>query len=303
MTDAERLAQFVADHPRLAVITGAGCSTESGIGDYRDSAGRWKHSQPVQYADFLASESARRRYWARSLLGWPQFARAAPNSAHRALARLESEGYLTGLITQNVDGLHQRAGHQQVLDLHGRLDQVSCQSCGAQRSRSDLQGELEALNGHLLPQLRDQAAAEQARVEQAGNAEDKKNEPAPDGDARLVVVGADFRVPSCSACAGILKPGVVFYGQSVPKPWVEQAYSWVSEADGLLVVGSSLMVFSSFRFCRAAAAAEKPIAILNRGVTRADSLATLKLDAACGATLNGLLAFAGLASRRESEGL
>ena len=278
-TDRDALSDFLRRYPRLAVVTGAGCSTDSGIGDYRDSEGRWKHSQPVQYADFMASLSVRRRYWARSLLGWPQFAAAKPNDAHRALVALEQTGHCLGLITQNVDGLHQDAGHQQVLDLHGRLDRVSCQACGVEIKRARLQEQLMALNGALIAELKEQLERE-ATGESA----------APDGDANLSVINNEFVVPECSSCRGILKPKVVFYGQSVPKPWVEQAYGWVDQADALLVVGSSLMVFSSFRFARAAAASDTPIAILNRGVTRADDLATLKVDAACGETLRALVA-------------
>ena len=278
-TDIDALSDFLRRYPRLAVVTGAGCSTDSGIGDYRDSEGRWKHSQPVQYADFMASLSVRRRYWARSLLGWPQFAAAKPNDAHRALVALEQTGHCLGLITQNVDGLHQDAGHQQVLDLHGRLDRVSCQACGVEIKRALLQEQLMALNGALIAELKEQLERE-ATGESA----------APDGDANLSVINNEFVVPECSSCRGILKPKVVFYGQSVPKPWVEQAYGWVDQADALLVVGSSLLVFSSFRFARAAAASDTPIAILNRGVTRADDLATLKVDAACGETLRALVA-------------
>jgi len=282
MSEVAALREFLDRYPRVAVVTGAGCSTESGIGDYRDSRGRWKHSKPVQYADFMASLAVRRRYWSRSLLGWPQFAAAEPNDAHRALVRLERSGCCLGLITQNVDGLHQDAGHQQVLDLHGRLDRVSCQDCGYEIDRALLQEQLIELNGALVPDLKAQAEREALHTDDAGNA--------PDGDANLSVINNEFEVPECLSCRGILKPNVVFYGQSVPKPWVEQAYKWVEEADALLVVGSSLMVFSSFRFCRAAAASDTPIAILNRGVTRADDLATLKLDAACGTTLSALVA-------------
>ena len=285
MPDVAALVDFVERYPRVAVVTGAGCSTESGIGDYRDSQGRWKHTQPVQFADFMAHESVRRRYWARSLLGWPQFAQARPNDAHRALVALEAMGHCLGLITQNVDGLHQQAGHQQVLDLHGRLDQVSCQSCGWRIGRASLQDELLSLNGALVDELKHQLQLEQDKVEGQSQPSD-----APDGDANLSVINKSFVVPDCGACSGILKPDVVFYGQSVPKPWVEQAYNWVAQADALLVVGSSLMVFSSFRFARAAAASDTPIAILNRGVTRADDLATLKADAVCGTTLRALVA-------------
>ena len=283
----QALADYVARYPKLVVVTGAGCSTGSGIGDYRDSEGRWKHAQPIQYADFMASQKVRQRYWARSLLGWPQFARAEPNSGHRALVALERADHLVGLITQNVDGLHQFAGHQRVLDLHGRLDWVSCQECHSRVTRASIQDRLMALNGSMLPVLHEQQRLEQSSL--AGRAA-----PAPDGDAQLTVINAGFKVPECLACGGVLKPDVVFYGQSVPKPWVEQAYEWVAQADGLLVVGSSLMVFSSFRFCRAAAASDTPIAVLNRGVTRADDLAILKVNGECGQTLCQVLKILGI---------
>lgn len=282
MSEAVQLAEFIARHGKLVVVTGAGCSTDSGIGDYRDAAGRWKHTTPIQYAEFIASAAARRRYWARSLLGWPQFSQAKPNLAHRSLVRLERARRLGGLITQNVDRLHQRAGHQQVLDLHGRLDQVSCLDCKQQLPRARLQQELSARNATLLPGLR---AAAEAESRQAAAQFGQGAEPAPDGDARVTQISTDFSVPDCRSCGGLLKPDVVFYGQSVPKPVVEQAYGWVAAADALLVVGSSLMVFSSYRFARAAAAANTPIVILNQGVTRADELASLKLTAGAGTTL------------------
>lgn len=277
MSAVASLANFCRSHPRLVVVTGAGCSTDSGIGDYRDEEGKWKHSAPVQYADFMAEgvagEAARRRYWARSMLGWPQFQRAAPNATHRALAALEARGCLTGLITQNVDRLHQRAGHRRVLDLHGRLDRASCQTCAKRVTRSELQLWLTHANSSLLDGLR-------AQLDNALRA--------PDGDASVTRIAESFQVPDCAGCGGILKPDVVFYGESVPKSWVEQAYGWVEEADALLVVGSSLMVFSSFRFCRAAAQSGRPIVIVNRGVTRADDLAALKLDVPCAEALVGL---------------
>lgn len=281
----QRLAAFCQAHPRLAVVTGAGCSTDSGIGDYRDALGNWKHSPPVQYADFMAAgdagAAARRRYWARSMLGWPQFERAGPNATHVELARLEALNRLTGLITQNVDRLHQRAGHRAVLDLHGRLDRASCQRCAKTVPREELQVWLTSANQALLPDLKAQLALEKGGA-------DVVEQRAPDGDAPVTRIAESFQIPDCADCGGILKPDVVFYGQSVPKPWVEQAYGWVEDADGLLVVGSSLMVFSSFRFCRAAVKAGIPIAIVNRGVTRADDLATLKLNVACAEALVGL---------------
>jgi len=178
-----------------------------------------------------------------------------------------------GLITQNVDRLHQRAGSDRVLDLHGRLDRVSCTGCGHGHSRDSIQTTLLSTNAQLVPSLRRQA--------EGGG-------PAPDGDALVSRISKSFRVPECVRCGGVLKPDVVFYGESVPRSVVEQSYRWVTDADGLLFVGSSLMVFSSFRFARAAAESDTPIAILNQGVTRADELATLKLDAACGPVLAGL---------------
>lgn len=265
---AQQLADFLAEHDKTLVITGAGCSTDSGIGDYRDEAGQWKHSEPVQYADFMRHAAVRRRYWARSLIGWPQFAAAAPNPAHIALVACQRMGYVGEIITQNVDRLHQRAGHVDVLDLHGRLDEVRCQSCTYQVPRVELQGWLVEHNPSYV------------------NVSDEDPlGPAPDGDARVEAPDADFQVPACPLCQGILKPAVVFYGESVPRAWVTRAQGWLAEADALLVVGSSLMVFSSFRFCRAAAAADKPIAILNNGVTRADSLARLKLEEGCAGLL------------------
>ena len=271
---AEQLGQFLDAHPGTLVITGAGCSTDSGIGDYRDAKGQWKHSQPVQYADFMGKAQVRRRYWARSLVGWPQFAAAVPNPAHRALAELEQLEYVGHLITQNVDRLHQRAGQHQVLDLHGRLDQVHCQACDYQVLRRELQDWLIAHNPAYSPAAVDAHAVG----------------PAPDGDARIEAPGDDFNVPACPLCGGILKPNVVFYGESVPKEWVELAQGWLTESPAVLVVGSSLMVFSSFRFCRAAAAAGKPIAILNQGVTRADPLAGLKVGASCAGVLTATVA-------------
>jgi len=267
---SDQLQRFLVRNERTLVITGAGCSTDSGIGDYRDESGAWKHSEPVQYADFMRHAATRRRYWARSLVGWPQFAAATPNAAHEALASLERLGHVRHVITQNVDRLHQQAGQQRVLDLHGRLDQVKCQSCPYQVARAELQQWLVNSNPSYV------------QTERLG--------PAPDGDARVEAPGDDFNVPACPMCRGILKPAVVFYGESVPKVWVEQAYRWLAESRALLIVGSSLMVFSSFRFCRAAAAAGQPIAIVNRGVTRGDPLAQLKLEQSCGVVLSETLA-------------
>ena len=264
------LREFARRNRRLVALTGAGCSTESGIPDYRDERGEWKRSPPIQLREFLADGRARQRYWARSLVGWPVVAAAQPNAAHRALARLESQGLVAQVITQNVDGLHQRAGSRAVIDLHGRLDEVVCLECGAVLTRAALQTELENLN----PQLATQPATL-----------------APDGDADLHDVDyGRFRVPECGDCGGMLKPRVVFFGESVPRPRVDEAVERLQQADALLVVGSSLMVWSGFRFARLARELGLPIAIVNLGRTRADDLASLHVRAPCGEALAGLAA-------------
>jgi len=264
------LREFARRNRRLVALTGAGCSTESGIPDYRDERGEWKRSPPIQLREFLADGRARQRYWARSLRGWPVVAAAQPNAGHRALARLESQGFVAQVITQNVDGLHQRAGSRAVIDLHGRLDEVVCLECDAVRTRAALQTELEDLN----PQLATQTATL-----------------APDGDADLHDVDyGRFRVPECGDCGGVLKPRVVFFGESVPRPRVDEAVERLKQADALLVVGSSLMVWSGFRFARLARELGLPIAIVNLGRTRADDLASLHVRAPCGEALAGLAA-------------
>jgi NAD-dependent SIR2 family protein deacetylase len=266
--DTDRLHEFVRSSRRLFVLTGAGCSTESGIPDYRDEAGAWKRRPPVQLRDFLADDRARRRYWARSLAGWPLIAQARPNAAHGALARLERGGYVADLVTQNVDGLHQRAGSRAVIDLHGRLDEVECVVCGEARTRADLQDELAALNPAFVARPADAA---------------------PDGDADLGETDcSSFRVPLCRACGGLLKPCVVFFGEAVPRARVEHALACVKTADALLVAGSSLMVWSGYRFARLARERGIPLAIVNLGRTRADELATLRVQARCGQALAGI---------------
>ena len=256
--DFERLQRFILTRNNMLVITGAGISTASGIGDYRNQAGQWKRPKPVTHQDFMGHLSWRQRYWARSQLGYPSFLQAAPNRAHRALARLECQGQLCGLVTQNVDRLHQQAGHQEVVDLHGRLDQVICMDCGVIVPRRDVQAWLEERNPHL---------------------QNRSFEPAPDGDADMEMDFSSVEVPHCSACGGILKPHVVFYGDSVERSIVNVINSKVEGADGVLVVGSSLMVFSSYRFIRHAHASGVPVAALNQGVTRADDMFTLKVEA------------------------
>jgi len=263
------LRQFIERHQRLFVLTGAGCSTDSGIPDYRDADGGWKRAQPVTYQAFMGEAATRRRYWARSLVGWRHFGRAGPNATHHALAALEQRGRLELLLTQNVDGLHQAAGSQAVIDLHGRLDQVRCMGCEARTPRADFQHRLEALN----PAWTSREALQ-----------------APDGDADLEDADfADFQVPACPTCGGVLKPDVVFFGESVPRPRVEQAQQALQRADAVLVVGSSLMVYSGFRFVQAAARTGLPVAALNFGRTRADDLLTLKVEHGCAPALSFLL--------------
>jgi NAD-dependent SIR2 family protein deacetylase len=269
--DLDALLDFVRAHPRLLVLTGAGCSVASGIPEYRDHDGSWKARPPVGYADFVSSPAVRRRYWARSLFGWERVAAAAPNAVHRALARLEHGGRVRAVVTQNVDALHQRAGSRRVVDLHGRLDEVECLECGGRIRRDDLQQVLLAWNASF----------------RAAAAEDPKAAPArPDGDAHLEGDFPGFQVPDCPACGGVLKPAVVFFGENVPRERVEAAMDGLARADALLVVGSSLMVFSGYRFCLAARDAGKPVAAVNLGKTRADDLLALKVEADCGAVLS-----------------
>ncbi len=266
---AERLAAWLSRHRNVAVITGAGVSTGSGIPDYRDGDGNWKRSPPVQFQDFVRSERTRRRYWARSLIGWPMFAAARPGTAHVALARLEHAGVIDRVITQNVDGLHQRAGSRKVIDLHGRLDVVRCFACGCGEGRDVFQSRLLNANPDW--------GARNARV-------------APDGDADLDAAdyGA-FEVPACEACGGVLKPGVVFYGEPVPRERSEAAMTAVLMAAGVLAVGSSLMTWSSFRLVRAAAERGIPVVAVNRGRTRADPLYAFKCEGECGAVLSAAI--------------
>jgi NAD-dependent SIR2 family protein deacetylase len=266
---SDALKEFVERHPRLFILTGAGCSTESGIPDYRDAEGGWKRAQPVQFRAFMDEPLTRKRYWARSLVGWRRFCRASPNDAHRALARLQQAGRVERLVTQNVDRLHQAAGSSAVIDLHGRLDTVVCMDCGGRLPREELQQELLSRN----PAVAELDARE-----------------APDGDADLDGLDfSTFEVPPCAHCGGILKPDVVFFGESVPSERVVAAMQGVERADALLVVGSSLMVFSGYRFVRAAAEAGKPIATVNLGRTRADELVTLKVVRPCAEALGFLL--------------
>jgi NAD-dependent SIR2 family protein deacetylase len=268
--DIQALGTFIASSESLAVLSGAGISTASGIPDYRDRNGDWKHSQPIQYGDFMRSAAARRRYWSRSYVGWQRFRSAQPNAAHQALARLEKDGKIDTIITQNVDGLHAEAGSRAVIDLHGDLSKIRCTDCGMVTERDGFQMQLAAAN----PEWSAEALVYRA-----------------DGDAELAEDDAgNFSVPGCKACGGIVKPDVVMFGEAVPKDRVASAMDAVDRASALLVIGTSLMVFSGFRFARRASEAGKSIAIVNRGRTRADELASLKVDEDCSTVLTEAIA-------------
>lgn len=261
----ERLADLLSAR-RTLVLSGAGISTESGIPDYRgpDSPPR----QPMRYQEFAHSAAAQRRYWARSFRGWRTVERARPNEGHRSLARLERSGVVGGVLTQNVDGLHQKAGSRNVLELHGNLGVVRCLACHALEPRRALQARMSALNPGL-----DGFAADLA----------------PDGDAELPSALIEhFRVPACLACGGVLKPDVVFFGENVPRPKLVLAWQMLDGADALLVLGSSLTVFSGYRFVARAVQVGKPVAIVNLGPTRGDGDATLKVEGRLGELLPGL---------------
>lgn len=261
---ADRLSDFIDRHPRLFILTGAGISTASGIPDYRDDKGGWKRRPPVQHQEFMTRHPVRQRYWGRSLIGWPVMQSAAPNAAHQALVVLEQAGQVSALVTQNVDRLHQKAGSQQVVDLHGRADEVVCMSCHYRCPRDEVHDRSYRAN----PDFNGYTA-----------------ETAPDGDADLELDFSQFKVIDCPRCGGILKPDVVFFGDNVPRSRVEQSMAALDASDALLVIGSSLMVFSGYRFCRRAHQSGIPMATLNLGSTRADALMNLTLNAPIGDTL------------------
>ena len=267
-TTTRQLDELLADVRTITVLTGAGVSTGSGIPDYRDRDGEWKHAPPMQYAEFSGSDEARRHYWARSYVGWQRFGKARPNAAHVALAGLEAAGRIDTVITQNVDRLHSRAGSRNVIDLHGDLSRVRCIDCDDLSPRHRFQHDLRDAN----PDWHAHVSGYR-----------------PDGDVELTASGHDeFRVPGCRKCGGRIKPDVVMFGESVPRQRVEAAMSAVDRTDALLVVGSSLMVFSGFRFARHAHETGKPIAIVNQGKTRADDIAAVKVEADCGELLSRL---------------
>lgn len=259
---------------RFVALTGAGCSTESGIPDYR-GGGRTGPRNPIQHDAFMRRPDVRRRYWARATLGWAQFSGAEPNAAHRALAALESGGPLAGVITQNVDRLHQRAGSRRVVELHGALADVACIRCGRVEPRHELQARLIEANPGWLEAI----------------AEFK-----PDGDAEILDAErvAAFAVVGCRLCGGELKPDVVFFGGTVAERTLTAAWALFDEAEALLVVGSSLAVYSGFRFVRRAQERALPIAVVNIGPTRADDIAAAKIGAPVGAILPRLAAALGV---------
>ncbi|MHC8943414.1 NAD-dependent protein deacetylase [Advenella incenata] len=261
------LQAFVQQHAGLLVITGAGCSTDSGIPAYRDTEGAWMRPPPMTFQQFMGTQAARQRYWARSMVGWSMFSGGKPNTAHQALQSLESKGYTGLLVTQNVDGLHRQAGQSRLLELHGSLANVVCMDCNSRLERVDYQQQLLIEN----PAWADMTAVM-----------------APDGDVDLEADFSCFRIPACGRCGGILKPDVVFFGEAVPRLRVDAVYQALEQASAVLVVGSSLMVYSGYRFVRDAVRQGKPVAAITLGRTRADAVLALKLNTACGPLLTAL---------------
>ena len=272
MTVIDQLDDLVSliDNRSWTALTGAGISTDSGIPDYRGPGS--PRATPMMYGEFVGSPEARQRYWARSFLGWQRMHRAQPNAGHRALAELGAYG-LNGVITQNVDELHHQAGSDPVIDLHGRISKIICLDCGQLTERSDYQQRLHDLNPRIT-----------AREEDLRHAELR-----PDGDA-VVDDWSGFRVAPCLNCGGVLKPDVIFFGESVPKDRVQRCYELVDDSEVLLVAGSSLAVMSGLRFVRHNAKQGKPVIIINRGTTRGDELATVKIAAGTSEVLTGLVA-------------
>jgi NAD-dependent SIR2 family protein deacetylase len=265
----ERLVELVAAGD-VAILSGAGLSTDSGIPDYRGPSGLARRATPMTFQAFTGTAAARRRYWARSHLGWRMIAAARPNAGHRAVVQLQHAGVLSGIVTQNVDGLHTAAGAQDVVELHGNLDRVVCLDCGTVSPRAELDARLRAVN-----------RAWRARVLAVN----------PDGDVDLPDEDLDgFRTVDCTVCGGVLKPDVVFFGETVPADRVAACFALVEDARALLVLGSSLTVMSGYRFVLRAAKLGIPVAILNQGVTRGDDKAVLRLDAPLGQVLPQLAA-------------
>ena len=269
-TDVAPVADVVGDGG-VVVLSGAGISTESGIPDYRGETGSLRTHTPMTYGDFVGSESGRQRYWARSHLGWRTIARAHPNDGHRAVATLQARGFVDGVITQNVDGLHGAAGALDVIELHGNLDRVICLNCRTTSPREELDRRFRQANPVF--------EGEATRIN-------------PDGDVELPdEVVKDFHLVDCTNCGSpLLKPDVVFFGENVPKPRVDRCYSLIDAANAVLVLGSSLTVMSGFRFVRYAAKAGKPVLIINQGLTRGDPYAAVRVNLPLGEALRALTA-------------
>ncbi|HEY8606110.1 MAG TPA: NAD-dependent protein deacetylase [Noviherbaspirillum sp.] len=281
--DAGKLQQWLQGRGPVVVVTGAGLSTASGIPDYRDAHGVRRGRMPVQGPEFRADASVRKRYWARSMVGWRLLGTAQPNPGHLALAALEASGIVPGVVTQNVDGLHFAAGSRQVVELHGSIRVVRCTTCGGRLERSRMQALLEAVN----PFWSAHAAA-----------------PAPDGDALLEPADlSTFTVPGCAHCGGVLQPDVVFFGDGVPPECKQRAHALLQQAGAMLVVGSSLMVHSAYRLCMLAAEQGKPLAAVNLGITRADHLFSLTLAARSEEILPALAEQLGLSGARQDNPL
>lgn len=273
-----KLAAIFASSRSVAVLTGAGCSTESGIPDYRGDDGEWKRPRPMLFDEFRRSAANRRRYWARNYVGWPRVRDARPNGTHASLAMLERAGIVSVLVTQNVDGLHSSAGHQKVIELHGNANRVVCLACLERFDRAEVQIWLEKRN----PDWHYGEAVV-----------------APDADAVVREVDvASFEVVDCPRCGGDLKPDVVFFGESVRKSVVNEAFAEIDRCDLLVVAGSSLKVWSGFRFVKRAASQGTPVAIVNRGKTRGDDLASLRLRGSCGVVLADVTRELGLSELR-----
>eukprot|EP01119_Soliformovum_irregulare_P007122 TRINITY_DN19523_c0_g1_i1.p1 TRINITY_DN19523_c0_g1~~TRINITY_DN19523_c0_g1_i1.p1 ORF type:complete len:319 (+),score=40.41 TRINITY_DN19523_c0_g1_i1:39-995(+) len=267
----DRLFNFLKGKKNITYLTGAGVSTESGIPDYRSPNGSYsKGHKPTTYGEFMKLKPMRQRYWARNVQGWPIFSSVKPNDTHEALALLEGSGHLTTLLTQNVDRLHQKAGSKNVVELHGSSYDVECTGCHSVFHRDHWQERLKSVNSpmwfHELPK-----------------SEDTREDTRPDGDFALSGLDfTQFTVPDCEKCGGIIKPGVVMFGENVPKSIVERSFSAVYDSDALIAIGTSLQVYSAFRFAKAAAQNQIPFAIINIGPTRADSIAQLKIEAQSG---------------------
>jgi len=268
--DTAQLHDWLAHHQQTLVLTGAGCSTASGIPAYRDHSGNWQRRDPIMYQDFVRAASTRRRYWARSYLGWPLLQQAQPNSTHHVLAALAAAGRLGQLITQNVDGLHELAGHAGVINLHGNLSSVVCLQCGRTATRQLLQQRLQAANADWHAEL--------LGIN-------------PDGDAELDERAyPGFRVVDCAHCGGLLKPDVVFFGESVPAARVAAINRAIDDCTAVLSIGTSLVVWSGYRIVRDVVARGKPAVAINQGRTRADALLQFKLHADCSQVLSAIMA-------------